>query len=144
MKLRLGWWLVMVAAVCSSCRDKSESGVQEQPQTGGTLVIALPNEPDAVNSLVSGERYGQEINRNILYLPLLNYDEKLELKPLLAESWEMDGDTAVTFRIRKDVYWHDGAHTTAHDVLFTFERGRNPETGYPNADYWAGWHSAQV
>ena len=143
MRIRLGWLLIVAAVVCSSCRDKTETRT-EQPRTGGTLVIALPNEPDAVNSLLSGERYGQEINRNILYLALLNYDKQLELQPLLAESWEMHGDTAVTFRIRKDVYWHDGAHTTAHDVLFTFERGRNPETGYPNADYWAGWQSAQV
>src|SRR5687767_1044702 len=134
--------LMMVGA----CADGDEQGgVQsEKPDTGGTLVVAITNEPDAVNSLLSGERFGQEINRSILYLPLIRYNEKLELEPLLAESWEMHGDTAATFRLRRDVRWHDGQPTNAHDVAFTFERGRDPKTGYPNADYWVAWKSVQV
>jgi peptide/nickel transport system substrate-binding protein len=144
MKTRLAW-IFVCAGLGAACGEKRQTeAAEDRPQKGGTLVIAIPNEPDAANSLLSGERYGQEINRNILYLPLITYNEKLELQPALAESWEMDGDSAVTFKIRRDVYWHDGVHTTAHDVLFTFERGRNPETGYPNADYWAGWMGAQV
>lgn len=135
----------VVPLVACDERGAQDAGVAtERPDTGGTLVIAIPNEPDAVNSLVSGERYGQEINRNLLYLPLLTYGKNLELEPVLAESWELHGDTAVTFRLRRDVFWHDGAHTTAYDVAFTFERGRDPRTGYPNADYWIGWHDAQV
>ncbi len=137
--------LSLVFAVTACERDDDvtqDAGVR--PDTGGTLVIAIPNEPDAVNSLLSGERYGQEINRNILYLPLLTYNARQELVPALAESWQMHGDTAVTFNLRRDVLWHDGARTTAHDVVFTFERGRDPQTGYPNADYWAGWKAAQA
>ena len=34
----------------------------------------------------------------------------------LAESWEMQGDTGVVFRLRNDVRWHDGQPVTArHD-----------------------------
>lgn len=143
MSTRWQSFALLAVLLCVSCRDTNRAET-EKPQTGGTLVIAIPNEPDAVNSLLSGERYGQEINRNILYLPLLTYTAELGLAPVLAESWDMHGDTAVTFHLRRDVYWHDGAHTTAHDVAFTFERGRDPATGYPNADYWEGWESAQV
>lgn len=145
MKLPAKWLLLASCLLLPACRDRAdEVAATEKPRVGGTLVIAIPNEPDALNGLLSGERYGQEINRNLLYLPLLTYDAKLALKPVLAESWELHGDTAVTFRIRRDVFWHDGVHTTAHDVAFTFERGRDPATGYPNADYWAGWQSAEV
>ncbi len=136
--------LFFFVAACGERGAERSAATGEQPDTGGTLVIAIPNEPDAVNSLLSGERYGQEINRNLLYLPLVTYDDKLELVPVLAESWQLHGDTAVTFKLRQDVFWHDGAHTTAYDVAFTFERGRDPETGYPNADYWIGWRDAQV
>ena len=146
MIMRRRFLLLLVIAPLAACgerapRNETSSAV---PDTGGTLVVAIPNEPDAVNSLLSGERYGQEINRNILYLPLVTYDERAALVPVLAESWELDGDTAVTFRLRRDVYWHDGARTTAHDVVFTFERGSDPATGYPNGDYWVGWTGAQA
>lgn len=136
--------LVVSLGGCGERRDAAPEQAAVVPDTGGTLVIAIPNEPDAVNSLLSGERYGQEINGNILYLPLLTFNEKMEIAPALAETWEMHGDTAVTFHLRRDVYWHDGAPTTARDVVFTFERGRDPQTGYPNADYWRGWKSAQA
>lgn len=138
--------LVLVTFLFTACGERAErrEGASVLPDTGGTLVIAIPNEPDAVNSLLSGERYGQEINRNVLYLPLVTYDERAEITPMLAESWEMHDDTAVTFRLRRDVYWHDGVRTSAHDVVFTFERGRDARTGYPNGDYWAGWQAAQA
>lgn len=146
MKNRLlGSTVFAIALVaCGDAQDRAAGPQSEQPDTGGTLIVAIPNEPDVVNSLLSGERYGQEINRNILYLPLVTYSAELEIVPALAESWELHGDTAVTFKLRRDVRWHDGVQTTAHDVTFTFERGRDPKTGYPNADYWAGWKSAQA
>ncbi len=138
---------MLLAFTVVACEDRAERGPQRTavtPDTGGTLIIAIPNEPDAVNGLLSGERYGQEINRNILYLPLVTYDEEQTIVPVLAESWQMHGDTAVTFNLRKDVFWHDGVRTTAQDVVFTFERGKDPATGYPNADYWVGWSAAHA
>ena len=46
-----------------------------------------------------------------------------EVEPLLAESWERSEDGLTwTFRLRKDVEWHDGERFTAHDVGFTFNR----------------------
>ena len=145
MKLPLAAVLICALAA-SGCRDRARDAEvgSEKPDTGGTLIVALTNEPDAVNTLLSGERMGQEITRNVLFLPLVQYNKELDVEPLLAESWQMSGDTAVTFKLRRDVKWHDGTPTTARDVVFTFERGRDPKTGYPNADYWAGWRSAQA
>jgi peptide/nickel transport system substrate-binding protein len=131
----------------SACRDASDDAQRargEQADTGGTVIVAITNEPDVVNGLLSAERYGQEISRNLLFLPLIQYDTALELSPRLAESWEMHGDTAVTFKLRRDVRWHDGTITNAEDVAFTFQRGRDPKTANPNADYWVGWKAAQV
>lgn len=147
MNIRRHLAAILLAFTVVACDDRAERAPQspaETPDTGGTLVIAIPNEPDAVNSLLSGERYGQEINRNILYLPLVTYGVDQTIVPVLAESWEMHGDTAVTFNLRKDVNWHDGVRTTAYDVVFTFERGKDPATGYPNADYWVGWNAARA
>ena len=46
-----------------------------------------------------------------------------EVEPALAESWERSEDWLTwTFRLRRDVEWHDGERFTAHDVDFTFNR----------------------
>ena len=46
-----------------------------------------------------------------------------QVEPRLAESWEGSDDGLTwTFRLRKDVEWHDGEAFTAHDVEFTFNR----------------------
>ena len=46
-----------------------------------------------------------------------------EPTPALAESWEVSEDKLKwTFKLRKDVYWHDGQPFTAEDVVFTFNQ----------------------
>jgi peptide/nickel transport system substrate-binding protein len=54
---------------------------------------------------------------------LLQYDEKGNLIPWLAESWEMSKDGLLwTFNIRKSVKWTNGDELTADDVKFSIER----------------------
>ena len=70
-------------------------------------------------------------------MTLLDYDENLEPRPYLAEAWDVaDDGSAITFRIREDVYWHDGERTDANDVAFTYLRLTDPATGFPNAAFW--------
>lgn len=135
--------LLMAATGCRE-RGAAERAVTPAADTGGTAVVALSSNIDFANGLLSGERYSQEINRTALFLPLLRYDEKLELAPLLAKAWEMQGDTAVVLHLRPDVRWHDSLKTTAYDVEFTYRYGVDPNTGYPNGDYWVGWNDVQV
>jgi peptide/nickel transport system substrate-binding protein len=66
------------------------------------------------------------------------------LQPALARSWTTIGDTVVVFRLRADVRWHDGRRTTARDVLFTFERAKDPRTSFPNASDLEHWLHAQL
>jgi peptide/nickel transport system substrate-binding protein len=136
--------IIVAALLLAACKDQpSEDAGKVKADTGGTAVIAIANNLDYLNGLLSGEKWSQEINRQ-LFLPLLKYDEKLQLAPLLAASWQMEGDTAVVLQLRNDVKWHDGVKTSAHDVEFTYRYGKDPATAYPNSDYWVGWNGAQV
>lgn len=114
------------------------------PRRGGTVVIAAGSDLDYANPLVSVDAWTNEIMRYVLFTPLIRYGPDLSYQAALAESWELEGDTAVVFHLRRDVAWHDGRLTTAHDVLFTFERARDPTTGFPNADYFARWTGGEV
>lgn len=136
---------IAVLLLLAGCRERpaDEVAAGTQPDTGGTAVVALGSDIDFANGLLSNEGYSQEINR-LLFLPLVQYDEKLNIAPLLASSWQLEGDTAIVLNLRNDVKWHDGVKTTAHDVEFTYRYGKDPETGYPNGDYWEGWNRAEV
>ncbi|HEX7117882.1 MAG TPA: ABC transporter substrate-binding protein [Longimicrobiales bacterium] len=143
--------LLAVMALCVgavTCGDRGARGPDleaETPVYGGTLVIAAASDLDMANGLVSGEARTQEVLRGVLFMTLIRFDPSLEgYEPYLAESWEMLGDTGVVFRIRDDVYWHDGVRTTAYDVAFTYDRARDPATAFPNTSFFREWGAAEV
>lgn len=53
---------------------------------------------------------------------LLHVNDKGELIPLLADSWEpVDGGQEYRFHIKKDLTWNDGTPFTAHDIEYKFK-----------------------
>ena len=116
----------------------------QTPRTGGTAVIAGGADLQSLNSIVNTEAWTKEFIDNALFLRLVTLNRDLTYAPQLAQSWRWAGDTAVVFSIRRDVRWHDGRRTSAHDVAFTFERVKNEETASPQVEQFAQWQRAQV
>jgi peptide/nickel transport system substrate-binding protein len=61
------------------------------------------------------------------YEGLTRYNAKYEVEPALATKWTYNSPTEVRFELRKGVKWHDGTPFTADDVLFSFDRIRQPQ-----------------
>ena len=64
---------------------------------------------------------------------LLRIDFDGEVKPFLAESWELTGDSAWEFRLRDDVKFHDGSSFDGESVVaaLTYLHGvANPPRGF--------------
>jgi peptide/nickel transport system substrate-binding protein len=95
---------------------------------GGAVVVGMRSDFGGFNPITSSAGYDIELINYALFTPLVQYDENLEVRPYLAESWEIQDDTAVVFQLRRDVRWHDGQPVTAHDVEFTFNAAKNPES----------------
>jgi len=57
---------------------------------------------------------------------LIFRDVNNQLQPMLATEWKTTGDTQWTFKLRKDVKFHNGDPLTAADVKFTIERTYDP------------------
>jgi peptide/nickel transport system substrate-binding protein len=108
------------------------------PRYGGTVVVGTYGEiADGMNAAVASDFTATQHHQFVNLMPLLRYDEQLEPRPYLAESWDVAPDgLSITFHIRRDVYWHDGEPTNAHDVAFTWEVVTDPLTAFPNASYW--------
>ncbi len=66
----------------------------------------------------------------LIYEPLVTLDAELNIVPALAESWEFSDDaTTLTMHLRQGVTFHDGSDFTAEDVVDTFERILDENTG---------------
>lgn len=71
-----------------------------------------------LNPLVPVERDFISLT-NLIYEPLVTLDDNYMPAPCLAESWSTANGTNWTFRIRDNVYFHNGQQLTARDVVAT-------------------------
>jgi peptide/nickel transport system substrate-binding protein len=69
-----------------------------------------------------------------IYDYLIDIDDQSNFLPRLATGWQVSEDgTSYTFSLAEGVTWHDGDPFTAEDVVWTFERLLDPDTGSPAA-----------
>lgn len=61
-----------------------------------------------------------------VYEALVRHNDKIEIEPVLAESWERTSPTVWRFNLRRNVVFHGGETFDADDVLFTWRRVRSP------------------
>lgn len=109
----------------------------EQPTYGGTLLLNEAADPPNLDMHTSLTVY--------LLHPLMPvYNGIVQYDPLdpnkvigdLAEKWEVSPDGKVlTFRLHREVRWHDGKVFTANDAKFSLERMMDPKTRSPRAEY---------
>jgi peptide/nickel transport system substrate-binding protein len=61
-----------------------------------------------------------------VYESLVRMNERIEIEPALAASWERTSDTVWVFHLRPGVTFHNGDKLTADDVVFTWARFNTP------------------
>ncbi|MBO0882452.1 MAG: hypothetical protein J2P17_19395 [Mycobacterium sp.] len=65
-----------------------------------------------------------------IYDRLTAYDDKLQLPPVLAESWDVTPDSnQITLHLRKGVQFHSGREMSSDDIRANISRAQNPKTG---------------
>jgi peptide/nickel transport system substrate-binding protein len=117
--------LTLGVAGCGGSGDGSSA-------VSGTLVIALPSQPDNLNPIYGDNVY--EGNQKA-FNGLLRYARDLSFEPDLASALptrSADGKM-VTVELRNDVTFSDGTPFTAKDVVFTYESILDPKTASPLA-----------
>lgn len=117
----VGWLLATLAlAGCSLHRDPSSLRVAiaapEVPSTLDPHRIASPNARFLAAALFDA---------------LTRVDEKGDLQPALAESWEPIGPTAWQFKLRSGVKFQDGEEFNAQTVAYNIRRVQQPDIESP-------------
>ncbi|HYC50671.1 MAG TPA: peptide ABC transporter substrate-binding protein [Gemmatimonadaceae bacterium] len=101
------------------------------PRPADVVVFASGSDLESANPLVTIHPLSRQVQRHVLFVTLVRYDSTLAFQPYFARSWRWDAQRrSVTMRLAPDLTWHDGAPTTAHDVVFTLMQARNPRVGF--------------
>jgi peptide/nickel transport system substrate-binding protein len=91
-------------------------------QGSGNLIAAIAGEPDQLDPQKTSAYFSFEVLENV-FDTLVEPDANLEMRPALAESWEVSPDQLEwTFHLRKGVTFHDGSPFTADDVVYSYRR----------------------
>lgn len=102
------------------------------PADGGQYFEGLVGSPRYINPILAP---GNDVDLDIVSLVfngLLRYDPDKGLIPDLATEYSISEDSKIyTFKLRSDVYWHDGVPFTADDIVFTINLIKNPNTHSP-------------
>jgi peptide/nickel transport system substrate-binding protein len=87
----------------------------------GTLTIGIPTDINTLDPTMSPEVNSLNVAFSTME-PLLRMDAQGNLKPLLAESWEVVDNTTYVFHLRKNVKFHNGEAFTGRAVEFSWRR----------------------
>jgi peptide/nickel transport system substrate-binding protein len=85
-----------------------------------TLVMIIESSPTNLDPRVGIDGYSERID-NLLFDDLLERDEHLNVKPGLAERWEIPDPLTYVFHLHRSVKFHNGAPLTSRDVKWTFD-----------------------
>lgn len=82
---------------------------------------------------------------NAVYDYLVDVDAGNNIRPRLATSWAVSGNgLQYTFQLARGVTFHDGSPLTTADVVWTFDRLRDPALELPTADLYANIASIEA
>jgi peptide/nickel transport system substrate-binding protein len=131
----------VAAGTASTSATQAPKGKQ-----GGTLTMGynvqqlLQLDPARISTgRVAGELLPQ------ICSALVQFDEKLNVIPDLAEKWEISDDgLTYTFHIRTGLTFHDGAPCTAQDFVYTYNRTLDPKLASPHANKLSGVTAAEA
>ncbi len=108
------------------------------PQAGGTVTVAITADPPGWDPTASTSQEIPRVVYHNVYEGLVRFDRDGNIVPALASSWETSDDgLTMTFHLHTGVTYHDGTPFTADDVVKTFERAKDKDSGHTHPEYYA-------
>jgi len=116
----------------------------QTPKKGGTLVVGMSQDLPGLDPHPSTSTITYQV-LSLVYQGLVDFDRDLKIRPVLAESWTTSADGGQwTFKLRKNVKFHNGRALAASDVKFSLDRILDPKTAARGRGSLAIIESVQV
>jgi peptide/nickel transport system substrate-binding protein len=103
----------------AACLGLLLAGCTHKPPKN-TFVMIIESSPANLDPRISTDAQSERIDK-LLFDSLVVRDEHFDLKPWLAERWEIPDPLTYIFHLRSDVTFHDGRALTSRDVKWTFD-----------------------
>jgi peptide/nickel transport system substrate-binding protein len=147
--------LVLLALLLAACGTESATETEVPPEPTEIPTEEPISEEEAETAMQSGmlrvamqpivqtdpafiSSDSEVLIANHVYDYLVDIDPQNNVIPRLATAWEIGDDgLTYTFSLAEGVTWHDGDPFSAGDVVWTFNRLRDPELGSPTADLYS-------
>jgi peptide/nickel transport system substrate-binding protein len=105
------------------------------PANGGELREGMIGLPHMINPVVAITDVDRDIS-TLVYSGLMKYSGK-DLTTDIAESYKISDDgLTYTFKIRPDVFFHDGSELTTADIAYTIQKVQNVAIKSPRRADW--------
>jgi len=104
-------------------------------QSGSELRFCLRNEPKTFNPLLVEDDASETVRYRTGGVLVRSNRQTQRLEPELALSWKVSKDgRAITFQLRKGVFFSDGTPFSADDVAYTVKQMMDPALHSPTGD----------
>jgi ABC-type transport system substrate-binding protein len=138
LALLLPLCLVLGTGVFAGAKAEQKPAAQPEaataagPQRGGTLTFGVYR---PIPNLAYYQAYDASNNLTAVAIwdTVLRFNEKGQVIPGLAESWEVKEGNTIILHLRDGVKFHDGTTMDAQDVVASLELARNPDAKSPMA-----------
>jgi peptide/nickel transport system substrate-binding protein len=128
--------IVLFVAAAALATASGNTGETTGEPGMNTLRVAFQPIVQTDPALVSSD--SEVFVANNVYDYLIDVDEKSNPVPRLASSWKQSSDGLTwTFTLAEGVKFHDGSAFDSGDVVWTYNRLRDPENGYPTANLYS-------
>lgn len=117
--------ILLVASTVVGCGKQGAQATQGKSEKK-YINIGILSSPVDLNPVDPGDN-ASGIIAGILYQPLVDLDEDMAFKPMLADSVDTADNTVFTIKLNQDAKWTDGQPVTADDVIFTIKLICNPK-----------------
>jgi peptide/nickel transport system substrate-binding protein len=111
---------------------------RQRPGDHGTIVIVMGADPATPVPTMLGAKADNDV-ADLLFLRLarpgtgLSTTDEKSFEPQLARSWTRRDSLTLVFDLDPRARWHDGKPVTARDVVWSFDRMRDPTADPANA-----------
>lgn len=96
-----------------------------------TIIFGFDADATTLDPARAHEGYMTMSSAPMIYSQLVKLDDKNQVVGDLATEWSVSDDKLMwTFKLRNDVYFHDGKHLTSKDVKATFDRLLDKSNGF--------------
>ena len=124
---------LLIAATIFAAAGREQPAAAKVPQD---FIYAYEAEPAGFDPCLNTAHASIRVHKQ-MFSRLLWEDANLDLRPDLAERWTEGPGNTYTFFLRRGVKFHNGREMKAADVVYSYERMKDPNIGSVARSYFA-------